>query len=392
MPAHLFRPFRVAAPAAVSTLLAACSPGSTVQAGPEAPLAPPTAYHLYVATNGADNNLGSESSPFLSIERASRVALPGTTIHVAPGSYAGGILTTVSGTARNRIYYIATRPGHARIVPPPQSASASAWDNRGDYVDIVGFDIDGSVHQNGVRWRNGLYSAGSFDSLRHNIVHHIARGQSCGASDGADGAGITIESYFKGVHGEVIGNKLYDIGAADCPAVQGIAINTSALVANNLVFRAGHAGIFLWHDAHHVRVLNNTVAASNAGIVVGGGNAYLAAGANDFTNVSNNIVFDNNSGIVERGATGRNNVYHNNLVFNNQAGDWDLAAGMRHIKSVAADPGFIAYNRDAMPDLRLAANSAAIGKGDLAYAHPVDFNGVKRSADGGVDVGALQHR
>lgn len=387
------RPFRLPLIASIAACLmsSGCSPGGTLQAGPEAPLAPPTAYHLYVAPNGADNNLGSESAPFLSIERASKVALPGTTIHVAPGSYAGGFRTAANGTARDRIYYISTRPGYARIVPPINSSSAIAWDNRGDYVDIVGFDIDGSAHQDGVRWRNGLYSAGSYDSLRHNIVHHIARGLPCTASDGAEGAGITIESYFKGVNGEVIGNKLYDIGAADCPAIQGIAINTQALVANNLIFRAGNAGIYLWHDANHVRVINNTVTASNIGILVGGGNFYVSPGPNDFTDVSNNIVFDNRSGIVESGATGRHNVYRNNLVFNNRAGDWALADGMRHVKTVSADPGFVAYDRGAMPDLRLASNSPAIGKGDPQHAHPVDFNGVKRNAESGVDVGALQH-
>lgn len=379
--------FRLVAAILVLTL-SACSPGTPMQAGPEAPLAPPTTYHLYVATTGSDNNLGSESSPFLSIDKAARVAFPGTTVHVAPGNYPGGFVTAASGTARSRIYYVATRPGHARIVPPAVSASATAWDNRGNYVDIVGFDVDGSAHQGGIRWRNGIYSAGSFDSLRHNLVHHIANQVACSSTDGA---GITIESYFKGSQGEVIGNTVYDIGAIDCPAVQGIAINAPALVANNLVFRTGHAGIYLWHDAHHVRIVNNTVAGASIGILVGGGNFYLAPGGNDFTQVSNNIVADNQAGIVESGVTGPNNTYRNNLVFNNVAGDWRLAKGMRDVATVQADPGFVAYGSKGMPDFRLAAGSSAIGKGDLRFAHAVDFNGVRRRAETGVDIGAIQH-
>jgi hypothetical protein len=387
MPDHPFRLAVVAAAAATGLLATACRSGSAPQAGPDAPLAPPTPYHLYVASTGADNNLGSESSPFLSIEKASRAALPGTTIHVASGSYAGGFKTVANGTATARIYYVATRPGYARIVPPPQSSGTIAWDNRGSYVDIVGFDIDGSVHQAGVRWRHGLYSAGSFDSLRHNRVRNIATGIAC---DDADGAAITLESYFKGAHGEVIGNTIHDIGAIDCPAVVGIAINTPALAANNLVFRAGNAGILMWHDAHHVRVVNNTVSGSNIGILVGGGDFYLAPGANDFTTVSNNIVFDNQRGIVERGTTGRHNVYRSNLVFQHPSGDWQLAAGMQHARTVAASPRFVAYGGTVTPDFSLAAGSPAIGKGELDLAHPVDFNGVSRSA-AGVDLGALQH-
>lgn len=369
-------------------LLSACSPSSPVQAGPEAPLAPPTTYHLYVATTGSDNNLGSESSPFLTIDKAARLAFPGTTVHVAPGNYPGGFVTAANGTARARIYYVATRPGHARIVPPAVSASATAWDNRGSYVDIVGFDIDGSAYQSGVAWRNGIYSAGSFDSLRHNLVHHIANRQACSSTDGS---GITIESYFKGTEGEVIGNTVYDIGATDCPAVQGIAINTPALVANNLVFRTGYAGIYLWHDAHHVRVRNNTVTGARTGILVGGGNFYLGAGKNDFSEVSNNIVFDNQIGIAEGGVTGPNNAYRNNLVYGNVDQDWALAKGMRHAASVQADPGFVGYSRAGLPDLGLAAGSAAIGRGDLKFAHAVDFNGSRRSAERGADIGALQH-
>ncbi len=377
----------------IGVLCAACTPRNIAQAGPDMPLAPPTAYHLYVATNGLDSNLGSESSPFLTIERASQLAFPDTTIHVAPGSYPGGFRTLVSGSANKRIYYIATRPGHSRIVPPQQSYNATAWDNRGSHVDIVGFEVDGSAHQSGVRWRNGIYSAGSFDSLRHNIIHHIGSIDDCNSEleKSVDGAGITIESYYKGVHGEVIGNKIYDIGPPACPAIQGIAVNTSALVANNLVFRAGHAGIYLWHDANHVRVVNNTVTGSTIGIVVGGGNFYVSPGPNDFSDISNNIVFDNSAGIVESGATGKSNVYRNNLVFSNPLGDWSLANGLKPVASVAADPLFAAYSRNGIPDLRLAPASPAIGKGDFGHAHPVDFNGVKRSADSGVDLGAMQH-
>lgn len=367
---------------------AGCTP-RPVQAGPDMPLAPPTAYHLYVATNGSDANLGSESSPFLSIERAAQLAFPDTTIHVAPGNYPGGFRTFANGSEHKRIYYIATRPGHARIVPPAVSVNPTAWDNRGSHVDIVGFDIDGSAHQAGVRWRNGLYSAGSFDSLRHNAVHHIGNGAACDSQQ--DGAGITVESYYKGVHGEVIGNKVYDIGPPGCPAIQGIAVNTQALIANNLVFRAGHAGIYMWHDANHVRVVNNTVTGSTVGIVVGGGNFYLAPAPNDFSDISNNIVFDNSAGIVESGATGKGNAYRNNLVFNNPLGDWKLANGLKPVATVAADPRFAGYSRQGLPDLRLAPSSPAIGKGDIAHAHPVDFNGIKRSADGGVDLGAMQH-
>ena len=381
------RPSGLAAASLVFALLTACAPSMDRQAGPEAPLAPPTPYHLYVATNGDDSNPGNESAPFATIARAAQAALPDTTIHVAGGDYPGGFHTMVSGNEKARIYFISTTPGAARIVPPVNAVSPTAWDNRGSYVDIVGFEFDGRNYRGGQRWLHGLYSGGSFDSLRHNVVHHIATGGPCEAGEAA---GITVESYFKGVQGEVIGNKVYDIGPAGCAAVQGIAINTSALVANNLVFRAGNAGIYLWHDANHVRVVNNTITGSTIGIVVGGGNFYFTAGPDDYSDISNNIVYDNNTGIVELGATGQHNSYRNNLVFGNPAADWRLATSQA-VGTVAADPRFKAYQRNVMPDFSLADASPAIGKGDARAAHPVDFNGIRRAAKTGIDLGAIQH-
>lgn len=376
-------------PPVLAALCSACSPGDQNQAGPQAPLAPMTAYHLYVSSDGDDDNPGTAALPFLSIERAAQAAFPDTTIHVAPGNYPGGFKTSANGSAKARIYYISSKPGAARIVPPAVSANTTAWDNRGNYVDIVGFEIDGSIDQGGTKWLNGLYSAGSFDSLRHNVVHHIANSVPCTT---ADGAGITIESYYKGVEAEVIGNKVYDIGPPGCAAVQGITINTSALVANNLVFRSGNAGIYLWHDANHVRVIDNTVTGSSIGILVGGGDFYFTAGPNDYSVISNNIVFDNKSGIVETGATGKHNSYRNNLVFANPTADWRLANRLAPTATVAADPAFLSYRRDGIPDFRLGKASPAIGKGDPQHAHPVDFNGDARSAASGIDLGALQHQ
>ena len=76
---------------------------------------------------------------------------------------------------------------------------------------------------------------------------------------------------------------------------------------NNIVYRVAEAGIHLWHDANNVVIVNNTVAGSNTGIVVGGGDYYYTRGPNDHTYVFNNIVFDNKMGIFEQGATGKPN-------------------------------------------------------------------------------------
>src|SRR4051794_25952429 len=51
---------------------------------------------LYVSTAGSDTNNGTENSPLRTIRAASQLAQPGTTVHVASGTYFGGFVTSAS--------------------------------------------------------------------------------------------------------------------------------------------------------------------------------------------------------------------------------------------------------------------------------------------------------
>jgi hypothetical protein len=346
-------------------------------------------YNYYVATNGSDANPGTAKFPFLTIVRASRVALPGTTIHVAPGVYPGGIKTTMSGTESQRIAYVSSVKWGARLVPPMASESKSGWDNRGNYVDIIGFEIDGSAARNGIKWTHGIYSGGSFTSIRNNYVHHIAQHTPC---SGAGGAGIGVDSYYRGIRSDVIGNVVHDIGPAGCRFVQGIYISTSGSAKNNVVYNISGAGIQMWHDARNVKVINNTITASMTGILVGGGDFYHTKGPNDYTNVHNNIIYDNKYGIWEQGATGVNNTYRNNLVYGNPQGDWQLRNGLSHSGTVTEAPQFVRYARQGERDFRLRGDSPAIGAGTEEHAAVTDAVGRLRSQATGIDLGAYQFK
>lgn len=372
--------------AGLTALLACCDARDT-----EAPMTAAVAANareLYVAPDGSDGNSGARDAPFRSIARAAQAASPGTTVHVAPGSYPGGFKTTVSGTPAARIAFVSSVKWGAKIVPPPNSPNATAWDNRGSFIDIAGFDVDGSVHQGGTQWSNGIYSGGSYNAIRNNHVHHIAASVTCTSTGGS---GIGVDSYYRGMHSAVIGNSIHDIGPAGCRYIQGIYINTPGMVKNNVIYHIAAAGIHLWHDATNVIVANNTVAGSNTGIVVGGGDFYHTKGPNDHTEVYNNIVYDNKNGILEQGSTGKHNRYRNNLVFQNTEGDWRLGSGMVHRGTVAAAPRFVAYARTGTLDFRLSSSSPAIGRGVATHAHPTDFDGAPRNAGTGYDIGAYQH-
>lgn len=346
---------------------------------------PATANQLYVATTGADSNPGTASAPFRTIARAAQVALPDTTVWVAPGSYAGGFRTSASGSAGKSIYYVSSTRWGARVLPPATSSNDTAWDNRGNYVVIDGFEVDGTNGQAGTPWSYGIYTGGSYSTIRNTHVHHIASKVACTS---AGGSGIGVDGYYGGVMGTVEANLVHDIGPAGCSFIQGIYISTSGSVINNVVYRIAEAGIHLWHDANHVTIANNTVAASNTGIIVGGGDFYRTAGPNDYTNVSNNIVYDNRYGISEQGSTGIHNTYTNNLVYQNASYNWSLKNGLKSVAGISANPGFVAYSRTGTPDFRVPGSSPAVGTGSTSWMPTSDFSGIVRTS---ADIGAYQH-
>lgn len=340
--------------------------------------------HLYVATTGSDSNPGTQTRPFKTILRASQFAKPGTTVHVAPGTYVGGFTTKASGTATARIRYVSDRKWGAKIVPP-STGSRTAWSERGSYVDIDGFDIDG---RSGQLWRNGINTFGSYNVIKNNHVHHIADKVAC---DNMGGSAINTTHYYYGVKDDVIGNVVHHIGYKGCKFIQGIYIGTSGKVMNNLVYQIGKNGIQMWHDAHNVIVANNTIFKSDYGITVGGGDFYHIT-SNSNTHVSNNIVFDNVRGIEEVGIVGSNNTYTNNLVFRNSYRNIGLKSGKTHTGTITADPQFVNYVATGGGDYRLRSTSPAINKGKATYAPSNDIVGTLRPQHAADDIGAYEYK
>jgi hypothetical protein len=180
-----------------------------------------------VSPTGSDSNSGTATAPFKTIAKASSLAKASTTVFVAPGTYSGGFKTTTSGTSTGHIYYVSTTKWGAKIVPPASSSNKVAWDNRGNYVEIVGFEVDGAKLGSGTPWTYGIYNGGSYDVIRANHVQNIANSVAC-SSSGASGIGV--DSYYHGVMSDVIGNTVNDIGPAGCTFDQGIYISTSGSV------------------------------------------------------------------------------------------------------------------------------------------------------------------
>lgn len=341
---------------------------------------------LYVTETGSDTNTGTLTAPFKSIARASQSVSAGDTVHVAPGRYTGGFTTYQSGTATARIRYLSDTRWAAVIVPPTSSTESTAWTNAGSYVDIDGFDVDGTVDPSAA-WRNGIYTTGSYVGILNNHVAHVGETAPC-TSQG--GSAINTDYWNYGVNTQIIGNVVNHNGYAGCQFIQAIYVSTSATVKNNIVLQNGGAGIHLWHDANHVDVVNNTIFGNGVGIVVGGGDYYRTTGPADYVNVANNIVMDNVYGIIENGQTGTHNTYVNNLVFRNKT-QWAMLTS-RHSGDINADPLFVNYLKAGGGNYHLTAASPAVDSGTTTLAPSMDFDGVARPQGKGIDIGAYEYK
>jgi hypothetical protein len=376
----------------VTVILAACGGGSSspIENAPAKLLSDLVVkdkgiHDYYVSNTGSDDAPGTRDEPFQTIQHAANAAMPGTTIHVAPGTYAENIITAVNGLSARRIVYSSDEKGGAKIVPPPDSPTSTLWLAQGDHTDIIGFDFSAA---GSAVVLTGLEITGAYSSARNNHVHHIGNlPLVCGSNTGA-GIRSLSDPAVDG-HTDVVANEVHDIGQGPSCTIHGIYLGTSGTIKNNLVYNIGWGAIYLWRDIRNADIANNTVLGSLYGIIYGNGNRVYDRGPPDYINVSSNIVYDNVVGIRNAGlgTLGEHNTMTNNLVFSNST-NWYTSTP--HEGDIAADPQFVKYTRTGGADYRLQSTSPAIDRGATAFAPATDFDGTARPFGAGPDIGAFE--
>ncbi len=342
------------------------------------------AHEYWVAPTGSDSYPGTQSLPFASISYAASIVGPGDTVHVAPGSYAGGFITTRSGTAAARIRFVSDTKWGAKINSNPASHWAG-WESRGAYVDIEGFEIAAA----GMVWRIGLYLTGSYNVAKNNYVHDIING----TCDSAGGAGIQNDHFYGGTNIDIINNVVANIGpSTSCNTVQGIYIATSGKIYNNLVYRVSGWGITTWHDATDSEIFNNTIFnCISGGISVGTGQYYtLDSSLIGRFHVVNNIAYGNAGyGINDFGDIGNDSYAKNNMAFANGTANYALDQ-VTTSGNLTANPSFVKYIAAGGGDYHLKTVSVAIDAGLSAGAPAFDLDGIIRPLGAGIDIGAYE--
>ncbi|WP_238552037.1 right-handed parallel beta-helix repeat-containing protein [Herminiimonas sp. CN] len=310
------------------------------------------------------------------------MATAGYIVHVADGTYNEQVTTNSSGTASAYITYVSDNKWGAKIVSPGTGTTA-AWQNNGDYVAILGFDVTGGGAV-------GINHSGSGDIASYNHVHNIP---AVGCT-GYGGAGIGFDNY-NGKSGFLAdSNVVNDIGplGTTCFRVQGIYPSIpNGTVSNNIIYRVVGYAINTGHNSYTSKIVNNTMFGNGNPSLDGGG---IVITANDFATqshgfiVANNIIYDNQGiGVHEEGSQGAN-TYTNNLIYGNNTNWGNL--GSSHTSDVAAAPQFVNYIRTGGGNYRLGSTSPAIGKGSTSYAPSTDFDAAIRSTTVN-DLGAYKY-
>jgi hypothetical protein len=339
-------------------------PPHSVYPAPPAPAIDAAA--LVVALNGDDGAEGTAAAPLRTIDAAAERAQPGDTVLVRTGTYEGDVHTRASGTESGRIAFVAESPD-TRILGA--GGAAGAWENDGDYVDIMGFDISGPNE-------DGLFNRGSQVRLLKNRVH------------GVPGNCIYVQnSDYSLTDVDVLGNVTFDCGEDKLD--HGIYVtHQRGLVANNISYASTGYGIQCWHACNNIAIANNLVFDNQeGGIVIGGEDEDVS---NGYSLVANNIAVDNGrEGIRESGESGDSNRFVNNLLWGNDRDAIQINGGEEE-GTIVADPQFVNFQMDGSGDYRLEPSSPAVDSGVWDMGPRLAFDRAPRPQSSGIDVGPYE--
>lgn len=325
---------------------------------------------MYASPAGSDVNPGTLAAPFRTVAKALSVLGPGQTAYLRAGTYGEWLTFSRSGTASAPIT-LRSYPGETVQLTGRLKITAG-------YVRVSGFRFVGGS------------AANSSD-----VLIYVSGGDHVEIS-GNELTGAAMSAIYVGDPGnggddvQILSNWIHDNGTHN-NLDHGIYYGTGrgGVIANNLLERSYAYGIHLYPDADDALVTQNTVVGSGrSGIIVGGETA-----TSDGNVVVNNVVaFNSDYGVRSYwgGPTGAGNVFRNNLVFGNPAGDLGsgaLSAGWSYADNTIADPLFA---NAALGDYRLAGGSPALERALPDYSLAYDLDGRPRPQGPGYDLGAYE--
>lgn len=364
---------------------------------------PTTQYNYWVSTTGSDSNPGTQTRPFRTIQKAANIVVPGTTVHVMPGTYVENVTISRSGTSSARIIFKSEQKWGARI----HAKNYKSWNiqiaNGINYIDLVDFNIEGYTDGTGAVY--GILIYGNSNRVMGNHIHHLTSPSTSTTNYQATTA-ISLGA-FTGVTGPIrrynqaINNVIHDLRAVGSTVKSGTGIYIQHEyndAINNLVYNCARHCIQINHESGHNKVINNTIARSynDAGIMMavgGDGESHVA----DYIVIANNIVVDSNAGLKtwaqSPSSFGTHNIWMNNLTYNNSSNiSWgNVTSSTQHPadqNGLHVNPLFVDKTNG---NFRLQSGSPAVNRGNNNYMSPKDLDGISRPQAGTIDMGGYEY-
>jgi len=389
----------------------------------------PTTYYVDRLLPGNNLNNGtSPATPFFTIQRCLDKVVAGDTCLVKNGTYPENLSYSGPGGTGALPIIIKDFPGHFPVISFADTSTANSRFFIGGttattpvgYFTIEGFEI---THF----WSGAIkIDNGDHVTIRRNHIH-ASSAEAVTAVDGLASDGILAKGQFITIDRNLIhrigycnGGPSDTVNPAHCDGHGMYLTGTNYTVTNNLVYDFGYYGMqlaaYAFNAAKFVSasyagfstslIANNTIAWGliRSGIVLyGGGPAPTGQGPGNNNVFENNLLFQNVApsfgiaqGIYWLNVNGTNNQVTNNyfwdtvgdtLCFSSQfiaAGNSCNLSNPNFVNGPTAVP--------ASPDLHLTSGSGAINFGlNLTSVAPtLDFDGVQRPAIGAWEAGAYE--
>jgi len=353
--------------------------------------APATTY--YVSPTGSDTNLGTDSAPLLTIQRAASMVNPGDTVIVRDGTYSnaaaagvGSKLVSVSrgGTASSWITFMAENTWGA-VIDGLNNTTAEGWSVAASYIRVQGFEVKGFSDD---AFSN--YSGGQSLDIIGNHIHDI--GRYCATT------GIGRDGIFLGSDNVTVEkNMIHDIGRY-APGENGctnslyyrtndhaiyIAGANNVMIRNNIFYRNQHGwSVHVYpKPVANISISNNTFVFPNPWVP---GHIILAGPVTN-SRIENNIFYQPYAvGVHFYNTSGYTNVaIDNNITYQATIADATPSGVTVSGNKDNTDP---LLANPSTYDFRLTSGSPAIDAGLTLSDVQYDYAGVSRSQ--GNDIGA----
>ena len=266
--------------------------------------------YYYVAPDGNDSNMGTESLPWKTLSKAASMATAGTTVFIRQGTYKERLVPLNSGTAEEPVIF-AAYPGDTVTITGVEMELPTEWYNAGliwinglNYIKISGLRVINSL-STGIDVQNSSYitiEKNYVDSTYDSGIHiHFSENVVVEANEVLHGA-------------MVVDNECISFGLTNLFEIK-----------NNRVHDALSIGIDVKVGSSNGIVCNNETYNTATGIYTDAWNSH------EFDiDIFDNISHDNTFGIVigaEDDGLIENIRVHHNKASNNFRGLWVAGAG-----------------------------------------------------------------